>query len=222
MLWASLVLIGAGLICLLLYFREQSHNKEAHTETAEDLPPLQLESKETQTAPAAPVAALAPSLILEQGIYENLYVSYIYDGDGLDVLIDESPYDIRLAYIDAPEYNSKKPPKENQPYGYEAQHYVWQRVFRKWGRRVNLKVVAADHRYKRSVAEVYPPSNLGKGRSLNYELVKAGLAWYYAKYPPEREGLRLLYERAGAIAKEQKAGLWQQSTPLAPWDFRRQ
>ena len=217
MLWASLVLIGAGLIFLLLYL--QSHNKDAHTEVSEDLPPLRLESKETQAAPAA---APAPSLILEPGIYENLYVSYIYDGDGLDVLIDELSYDIRFAYIDAPEYSSKEPPEQNQPYGYEAQHYVWQRVFQKWGRRVNLKVVAADHRYKRSVAEVYPPSNLGKGRSLNYELVKAGLAWYYAKYPPESKNLRHIYERAEAIAKEQKAGLWQQSAPLAPWDFRRQ
>ena len=217
MLWASLVLIGAGLILLLLYFREQSHSKEAHTEAAAELVPLRVEPEQTPAAPAP-----APSLILEPGIYENLYVSYIYDGDGLDVLIDELPYDIRFAYIDAPEYNSKKPPEQNQPYGYEAQHYVWQRVFRKWGRRVNLKVVAVDHLYKRSVAEVYPPSNLGKGRSLNYELVKAGLARYYAKYPPESKNLQHLYERAEATAKEQKAGLWQQDSPLAPWDFRRQ
>ena len=52
-------------------------------------------------------------------------------------------------------------------------------------------------------------------RDTRFAASRSRLSW------PESKNLQHLYERAEAIAKEQKAGLWQQDAPLAPWDFRR-
>ena len=39
---------------------------------------------------------------------------------------------------------------KTSPYGYEAQNYVWQRVFRKWGRRVKARVIAYERQSLRT------------------------------------------------------------------------
>jgi endonuclease YncB( thermonuclease family) len=56
---------------------------------------------------------------------------------------------------------------------------------------------------------------LESGKILNEELLKQGLAWHYRKYD-NNDTWSSLEKRA----KASKKGLWQQSNPLAPWDFR--
>jgi len=54
------------------------------------------------------------------------------------------------------------------------------------------------------------------GRSLNEELVAAGLAWHY-KYYSDDEELAELEEKA----REAKLGLWTDENPIPPWEWRK-
>ena len=59
---------------------------------------------------------------------------------------------------------------------------------------------------------------LPQGDVLNEELVRAGLAWHY-RVIPSPSGLleRLQYE-----AWRRKVGIWVESFPMPPWEFRRE
>jgi endonuclease YncB( thermonuclease family) len=59
---------------------------------------------------------------------------------------------------------------------------------------------------------------LPDGRSLNHELVGAGLAWWYRRYAPGDLDL----ERLESEAREAKRGLWADAEPVPPWEWRRQ
>lgn len=67
-------------------------------------------------------------------------------------------------------------------------------------------------RYGRTVAEVILPD----GRSLNYELVRTGYAWWYVKCAPADQELK----RLEAEARAEKRGLWIQPNPTPPWEWR--
>lgn len=108
---------------------------------------------------------------------------------------------IRLAGIDCPE--------RGQPYGKAAKRFVISLAAQK---RVTVKVLNKD-RYGRTVGEVILPD----GKTLNRELLKAGLAWWYRKYAPKNRLLEILE----LTARMTKKGLWAEPNPVAPWDFRR-
>ena len=81
---------------------------------------------------------------------------------------------------------------------------------------VEQKIVTArlkgDVTYGRFVGELYRD-----GRSLNRELVRAGLAWWNKSY----ERYDLDYQRLEADARTRRVGLWSQSAPVPPWKWRR-
>jgi micrococcal nuclease len=108
---------------------------------------------------------------------------------------------IRLHGIDAPE--------TGQDYGSRAKQAASQLAF---GKTVIIKVHDTD-RYGRTVAEVILPD----GRSLNQELVREGMAWWYEKYAPHDTELARLESQARAA----KRGLWGQPDPVPPWEWRR-
>jgi endonuclease YncB( thermonuclease family) len=66
-------------------------------------------------------------------------------------------------------------------------------------------------RYKRLIAEVYC-NNI----NINKELVKNGLAWHFKKYSSDND-----YAKLEIQARKLKVGLWQQSNPIAPWNWRK-
>jgi len=66
-------------------------------------------------------------------------------------------------------------------------------------------------RYGRTVGEVL----LLDGRSLNRELVRAGLAWMYRRYTND-QSLSDLEEEAQAARR----GLWAGPNPIPPWEWR--
>src|ERR1017187_5302864 len=77
----------------------------------------------------------------------------------------------------------------------------------------DVKVVVRDvDRYGRTVGEVMLPD----GRSLNRELVRAGLAWWYQRYARHDEELA----RLETEARQARRGLWADAHPVAPWEFR--
>jgi endonuclease YncB( thermonuclease family) len=123
----------------------------------------------------------------------------IHDGDTLTVLMNQVQYKIRLEGIDAPELS--------QAFGRVAKDFVSDFAF---GRTVLVRVSGMD-RYGRYLGEL-----LVGGRSLNRELPIAGLAWHYRDYSTSEELARLESE-AHMLGR----GLWKDTRPTAPWDYRR-
>lgn len=66
-------------------------------------------------------------------------------------------------------------------------------------------------RYKRALVEVSV-----NGSDVGTQLVRNGDAWHYEKFAPKRNDLA----KAQAEAKANKAGLWSDPSPVAPWNFR--
>lgn len=61
------------------------------------------------------------------------------------------------------------------------------------------------------------------GHDVNLEQVRAGMAWWYRQYAKEQTPAdRQLYELAENDARAAKRGLWADSQPVPPWEFRRQ
>src|SRR3990172_2802426 len=83
----------------------------------------------------------------------------ILDGDTVEVLRVNRPVRVRLAEVDCPE--------RGQSFGTRARQFTGALTF---GREVTVRVRDVD-RYGRTVAEIRLPD----GRSLNKELVRAGL-----------------------------------------------
>lgn len=128
-------------------------------------------------------------------------VVHVADGDTLTVLVDQTEHKIRLHGIDCPE--------KKQPFGQRAKQFTLEQAA---GKTVTVRVSDRD-RYGRLVGEVILPD----GRSLNHELVSAGLAWWYRQYAPDDELLRA----KEAEAREGRKGLWSEPNPVPPWDWRR-
>lgn len=125
----------------------------------------------------------------------------ISDGDTLTVLTAEKQQvKVRLNGIDAPE--------TGQPFGSRARQAASELAF---GRQVTVREMDRD-RFGRTVAEVILPD----GRSLNRELVRAGMCWHFVKYAPDDRDLASLQAEARAA----KRGLWSQPGAVPPWDWR--
>lgn len=124
----------------------------------------------------------------------------VKDGDTIEILVNTLPIRVRLYGIDCPE--------KSQAFGQRARQFTSDLIF---GKIVKVKVKDTD-RYGRSVGEVILPD----GRILNYELVKAGLAWWYRQF--SKDPLLKKYEDD---ARSKGLGLWADPDPKAPWDFRR-
>lgn len=126
----------------------------------------------------------------------------ITDGDTLTVLTAEKrQVKVRLHGIDAPE--------SGQDFGSRAKQEASELAF---GKQVTVRPVDTD-RYGRTVAEVILPD----GKSLNREMVRGGMAWWYRKYAPGDRELAGLEAEAEAARR----GLWAQPGPVAPWEWRK-
>jgi len=124
----------------------------------------------------------------------------ISDGDTISVLREGKAVEVRLHGVDTPE--------KAQAFGTQARKFTGDLVFQ---RDVTVIVRATDH-YGRLVGEVLLPD----GRSLNQELVKAGMAWWYRQYAPNDTTLSQLEAEARAA----KRGLWADAYPVPPWQWR--
>ncbi len=79
-----------------------------------------------------------------------------------------------------------------------------------FGQVVTVRVKVVD-KYGRTVGEVI----LSDGSSLNKELLRAGLAWWYRKYSTDQVLADLEDE-----ARRSRIGLWQDPKAIPPWVFR--
>jgi endonuclease YncB( thermonuclease family) len=111
------------------------------------------------------------------------------------------PERVRLSGIDCPE--------KGQAYGNRATQAVSALVF---GRDVMLDTHGQD-KYGLTLANVLLPD----GTSVNHELVKDGWCWWYRKYAPRD----MVLEGLEKSAREAKKGLWSDSQPVPPWEWRK-
>lgn len=127
------------------------------------------------------------------------------DGDTLIVLdASKTQHKIRLAGIDAPE--------KAQAFGQRSKEHLSDLVFE--------KQVAVDDdkidKYQRRVGKV-----LVAKVDANLEQIKAGLAWHYKAYANEQPMIdRAAYAAAEVHSRTQRVGLWADTDPTAPWDWR--
>jgi micrococcal nuclease len=137
------------------------------------------------------------------------HVTRVSDGDTVNIVTaDGTKLRIRLCGADAPEVSH--PGKPGQPYGEEAGRALANKV---QGQNITLQVMDID-RYKRVVAIL-----VLDGRDINLEMVREGWAWAYRQYldRPHSSG----YIQAEELARKERRGLWRQSNPQPPWEFRR-
>jgi endonuclease YncB( thermonuclease family) len=60
------------------------------------------------------------------------------------------------------------------------------------------------------------------GRDVGLELIKEGLAWSYDQYLPEASPeIQVQYPAAENAARVSRLGLWVDSNPLPPWEYRK-
>ncbi|NTV49122.1 MAG: thermonuclease family protein [Geobacteraceae bacterium] len=135
-------------------------------------------------------------------------VRAIYDGDTVLLTTRESSrLKVRLYGIDAPE--TRKPDMPGQSYGSIARRTLMYKIM---GRRVTAEIIDIDQ-YKRAVAVI----RYG-GRDINREMVEDGMAWAYRQY------LQGTYESeyigSENRARSHRVGLWRESNPQPPWEFR--
>ena len=136
-------------------------------------------------------------------------VRAVYDGDTVLLATrEESRLKVRLYGIDAPE--TPKPNSPGQPFGTVSKRTLMYKIM---GRQVSAEIVDIDQ-YQRVVAVIRYA-----GRDINREMVAEGMAWAYRQYlegPYASE-----YIGAEDRARSRHAGLWRDSNPLPPWEFRR-
>jgi endonuclease YncB( thermonuclease family) len=128
-------------------------------------------------------------------------VTKVIDGDSLKVRDEIKSYEIRLYGIDAPEYD--------QPYAREAKGMVKNIAL---GQQVQIVPVEWD-KYGRLVAIV----NVGQS-SVNSELLRNGLAWYYPRYCKMR--VCGVWKETAKEARRKRINIWSRDTSVAPWRWK--
>lgn len=124
----------------------------------------------------------------------------IKDGDTIVVLLkDKTQQTLRLAEVDCPE--------SGQAFGKNAKQFTSDAVF---GKEITFEKTDED-RWGRTIAKVYYDEDL----YLSAEIIKAGMGWWYYRYSDD-ESLGELESQA----RENKLGLWQDSNPIPPWEYR--
>lgn len=152
--------------------------------------------------PAAAPMAAAPPAGISVTVWTGKVVA-ITDGDTVKVLRDGRPVAVRLAGIDAPE--------RAQPWGDRARQFTGDLAA---GQVVRV-VDRGPDRYGRTLGEVVLPD----GRSLNRELIAAGLAWVYRSTPSTRFDTD--FAAIEQAARAARRGLWSDPEPIPPWDWRK-
>jgi endonuclease YncB( thermonuclease family) len=137
-------------------------------------------------------------------------VMQVKDGDTVVIVPSEGGqgFICRLYGIDAPEVSHGR--KHGQPYGDEAMKELKQMIL---GEYVDVELTGSKT-YNREVCIIRKGS-----MNVNLEMVKRGYAWAYKRYLKRPYASE--YISAENEARDRKLGLWQQSNPTPPWEWRR-
>ena len=125
----------------------------------------------------------------------------VIDGDSLVVTHASGKKEVRLYGIDAPEFD--------QAFGRQARAFTRSLVLQK---KVTVEAVEID-KYGRTVAKVNTPEGCA-----NERLIAEGCAWVYKRYC--KAGDQQAWSALEQTARQQGLGLWSQSDPTPPWEYR--
>jgi micrococcal nuclease len=123
----------------------------------------------------------------------------IIDGDTFDLLVDKTVIRIRLNAIDCPE--------RGQDFYRKSKDILAKYCF---GQLVRVISHGTD-RNRRIIGDVY----LESGEYVNAAMIKDGYAWHFKKYSRDK-----YLDSLECDARSSKRGLWAQTGPIAPWDWR--
>ncbi|MDR0659204.1 MAG: thermonuclease family protein [Prevotellaceae bacterium] len=124
----------------------------------------------------------------------------VSNGDTFTLLTDgNKQHKVRLHGVDCPE--------KNQAYGQKVKDFTSDLIF---GKDVVVEITDTD-KYGRIVGITYVD-----GKVLNEELLSAGYAWHYKQYSDSE-----WYALLEAKARVERQGLWADTRPIPPWDFRK-
>lgn len=160
------------------------------------------------------LTGLAP----KPGLSEFWEVVKVSDGDTITVRADGKEDKIRFCGIDAPEVGHGDQP--GQPFGAESREKL-RSLISAAGNQVIVYPAERD-RYGRLVAEVFVSAGKGteEEKFLNYELVRAGLAYHYAKYSDRCPNGKDFLVQAEQEAQAKRLGVWS-GNYQKPWEFRK-
>ena len=138
-------------------------------------------------------------------------VIYVFDGDTIRVVDQGGEVKVRLVGIDSPE-TRKGEKKPGQPFSQKSKKYLMTLVL---GKTVEITSYGRDD-YNRILGVVYLD-----GVSINFEMIRSGLAEVYRAMPPL--GLNIaVYKDAEEEARNAKRGMWIQGDKyVSPWRWRR-
>jgi endonuclease YncB( thermonuclease family) len=134
--------------------------------------------------------------------YSRVRLKSCYDGDTCRFYINGKDTSVRFSGIDAPELT--------QPYGRQSREALKKLLY---GKNIVLKCNGSS--YTRKVCSVYTETTPG-GSQIDVQevMVLNGYAWDATKYSKGK------YTQAMSRAKKGKKGLWEQSNPQNPSEFR--
>lgn len=137
-------------------------------------------------------------------------ITQVKDGDTVVVSPAQGGqfFTCRLYGIDTPE--TAKRGKSGQPYGEEATKELKKLVL---GQTVTVETTGAKT-YNREVCIIKKD-----GMDINLEMVKRGMAWAYIQYLKRPHAS--IYIEAEKEARDKKLGLWKESNPTPPWEWRK-
>jgi len=126
----------------------------------------------------------------------------IADGDTITVQCGVEEIKVRLYGIDCPE--------DDQAFGQDATDFLSSQVSDEI---VDVEILDIDQ-YHRIVGIVSMKSLV-----INLDLIERGYAWFYPQYC--KASACKAWLKAEAKAKAARRGLWKDSMPVAPWQYRK-
>jgi endonuclease YncB( thermonuclease family) len=134
------------------------------------------------------------------------HVHRIKDGDTLVVSLEDGrTVDVRLWGVDAPE--------TDQPYGPTAI-----KAAKKLAKGKTCEVAVWNHgQHGRIIGRVFASE---KSVDVGHSLVSSGYAWHRVKYVGGHDKYAGQLEMAQQEARYEELGLWGQSNPIPPWQWR--
>lgn len=137
-----------------------------------------------------------------QGCFLHGKIVRVVDGDTAELLYGKLTVKLRLEHIDAPEKRG------TQPFGNKAKQQLSDLCF---GQHVCIVGDGETDKYGRLIGVIINQS----GVNVNKEMVRLGYAWHFKKYSDD-----VSYDKLEKQARLNRAGLWRDEHPVAPWDFR--
>ncbi|HAQ39082.1 MAG TPA: hypothetical protein DCQ58_11290 [Saprospirales bacterium] len=135
-------------------------------------------------------------------------ITRVIDGDTIEMHADNGAYmTIRLHGIDSPD--------KCQNQFEEAKEYATKILLNK---KVKFIQTGTDQ-YGRFVGEIYLDADNTRnefGVWFNAAIVGSGFAWHWPRYSNSQQLASLQL-----MAKKLKVGVWQESNPIPPWEFRK-